>query len=289
MNGAERVIDELQQRPPDLFAQESVMRRVNGEALSLLGGGRAILLQLAHPLVAAGVADHSEFQADPLARLFGTLDMMHSIVFDDRRRAQRVLKRFRVMHARVRGRLPYDAGCFSAGTLYRGDDPQLKLWVYATLIDTSLITYQRFVTALSAEERRSFYVDARRLAGLLGIPDTMMPPTLVAFRKYVAAMLTGDRLTVTPTAYRLAWSVLDPSVGPMQYACARLLRFVTAGLLPERLRYAFGLTWGPRQQRLLGAFSSATRQLRPVAPAWLWRSPQLDGASVARLLLWPGR
>jgi uncharacterized protein (DUF2236 family) len=275
-----------------LFGPRSMMRRVNGEALGLLGGGRAILLQLAHPLVAAGVNDYSRFQADPLARLFGTLEMMHTIIFDEPPRVRRALKRFHAMHARIRGRLPRDAGRFPAGTFYSGDDPQLGLWVFATLVDTSLITYQQFVAPLSPDERASYYADTLRLARLLGIPDADLPPTLADFGNYMDTMLAGDSLAVTDTAKRLAWSVLDPdvpNVGRVQYACAWLLRFVTAGLLSERFRAAYGLPWGARQQRLLDAVGWTTRQLRPVAPAWLWRSPQLDGASVSRLLLWPSR
>lgn len=282
-------IDRLQKMEANvgLFPRTSVIRRVNREALCLLGGGRAILLQLAHPLVAAGVADYSGFQSDPLARLFRTLDLIHTLVFEDRQRAHGAAQRFRTMHARIQGCLAEDAGRFPAGTLYSAADPHLKLWVHATLVDTGLITYQRLVAPLSLDERNSYYADTLTLARLLGIPDDLLPPTLEDFRTYMATMLASDTLAVTSTARRLAWDVLDPSVGSVQSACAGLLRFVTAGLLPERFQAAYGLPWGAGQQTLLDGLSRTTRILRPVAPAWLWRSPQLDGASVLRTLLWP--
>lgn len=270
-----------------LFSRESVIRRIDREALSLLGGGRAILLQLAHPLVAAAVADYSRFQSDPLARLFRTLDLMHTLVSDNRQQVHAAAQRFCSMHASIQGHLPQDAGCFPAGTSYSAADPHLKLWVHATLVDTSLITYQRFVTSLSPAERNSYYADTLVLARLLGIPDEILPPTLEAFNTYMDTMLAGDSLAVTNTARRLAWGVLDPSVGFVQDACAWLLRFVTAGLLPERFRTAYGLQWRSGQQKLLDALSCTTRILRPIAPAWLWRSPQHDGVSVLRSLLWP--
>jgi uncharacterized protein (DUF2236 family) len=268
------------------FPPGSVIRQVGREALTLLGGGRAVLLQLAHPLVAAGVMQHSDFRSDPLSRLLRTLALMHTLVFGTRRHVRRALRRFQAAHARVRGRLPQAVGPFAAGTPYSAGDPELNLWVHATLVDTSLLTYERFVRPLSREERGRYYADTRLLAQRLDIPDQCLPPSLPEFRGYVADMLAGDRLAVDDRARRLAWDVLHPrNVGPVPSASASLLRFVTAGLLPPRLRRAFGLKWGPGRQALLDALSRTTRLLRPVAPVWAWVSPLLrDG--LARRLLW---
>src|SRR5688572_14503814 len=74
------------------FGPGSLLRKVAGESAGVLGGGRALLLQLAHPLVAAGVADHSNFRADPLARLERTLESMLSIVFGQRHEAEVTLR-----------------------------------------------------------------------------------------------------------------------------------------------------------------------------------------------------
>lgn len=269
------------------FHPQSIIRKIGREGVGLLGGGRAILLQLAHPLVAAGVADYSEFQKDPLARLRRTLDLMHLLIFGDRRQVKEVLQRFHAMHARIQGRLPHAAGQFPAGTFYTAADPHLKLWVHATFAGTSLMTYERFVEPLSLDERKRYYADTRVLAHLLDIPDSILPPTLNAFEDYMAAMLSSNTLAVTDTARHLAWNVLNPNVGIVQYTSARLLRFVTAGLLPERFRTAYGLRWSVWQQGLLDSFSRATRLLRPVAPAWLWKNPQLRGDSFLQLVLWP--
>ena len=271
------------------FPPGSMIRRVGQEALTLLGGGRAVLLQLAHPLVAAGVAEHSDFRSDPLSRLLRTLTLMHTLVFGTRRQVRRALDRFQAAHARVRGRLPQAVGPFPAGTPYMAGDPHLKLWVHATLVDTSLLTYERFVAPLTPEERSSYYADTRLLAQLLDIPDQSLPSSLPEFRRYVANMLAGDRLAVDNRARRLAWDVLHPrGVGLIPSASASLLRLVTAGLLPPRLRRAFGLKWGPSRQTLLDGLSRTTRLLRPVAPVWVWGSPLLhDG--LARYLLWGAR
>jgi uncharacterized protein (DUF2236 family) len=267
------------------FAPGSAIRLVSQEALGLLGGGRAVLLQLAHPLVAAGVLQHSDFQTDPLSRLLETLELMHTLIFGDRPTAQSALNRFYAIHASVQGRLPQEAGGYPAGSPYKASDPHLKLWVAATLIDTSLITYERFVAGLSPAERESFYQESIKLARLLKIPPRVMPPTLSAFREYMAAMLDGDALQVDELAKRLAQAVLHPrDVGMIPAASAGLLRFVTAGLLPVRYREAYGLSWGHRQQVILDGLSLMTRALRPWAPAWVWQSPMLGGG-LARFLL----
>ncbi len=265
------------------FAPESMIRRISGEALVLFGGGaRAILLQLAHPVVAAGVAEHSYFQSDPLARLHGTLDFIHTVVFGSRQEAEQMLRQFHRVHARIQGRMPETAGRFPAGSSYTAGDPEAKLWVQATLVDTALVTYQHFVAPLTLDERRRYYDDTLYLARRLGIPDSILPANLEEFRRYMAGMLTGDTLAVTDTTRRLARDVLDP---PNVGMASPPVRFVTAGLLPERFRAAYELTWGPKQQKLLEILCLTTRTARPWAPAWVWQSPHLEGR-LARLLLW---
>lgn len=266
-----------------LFPSQSMIRRVNGEALVLLGGGRSILLQLAHPLIAAGVAGYSDFQSDPLARLFRTLSFMNAMLYD-RDRRQGALQRFHHMHAHIRGRLPHAAGRYPVGTPYAGDDPNLKLWVHATFVETCLKSYEQFVRPLAPDECRRYYADSLKLAALLEVPHDVLPQTLEEFRTYMAAMRASDRLAVTPTARRLAEGVLYPDVGIVPAASAALLRLTTAGMLPEPLRAAYGLKWGRRQQLLLNSLSGTTRRLRPWAPRWVWQSPLLAG-SLPRMLL----
>jgi uncharacterized protein (DUF2236 family) len=267
------------------FPPGSMIRRVTREALGLLGGGRAILLQLAHPLVAAGVAKYSEFQKDTLARLFGTLKLMHTLVFGSRQQADQTLRKFHKMHAVVRGSLAFNAGSYLSGTPYQADDPELMMWVHATLVDTGMVAYERFVSPLRPYQRSQLYADTRILADLMCIPDRLLPQTLEDFRNYMADMLTGDALAVTEDSRRLAREVLHPKdVGILPGASARLLRFVTAGLLPPRFRRAYGFSWGTGRQLTLDVISSTTRILRPIAPAWVWQSPML-GAGLPRLML----
>lgn len=264
------------------------MRQVDREAVVLLGGGCSILLQLAHPFVAAGVDDHSNFQSEILDRLYRTLLFMQNLVFEDRRQAQQTIQQFHAMHERIRGRLPHAAGCFPAGTPYSGRDPQAKLWVHATFVDTSLKVYQRFVSPLTPREQQSYYSDSLVLAQLMEIPDEILPQTLEYFNDYMESMLASDTLVATSTARRLANAVLYPRVGFFPSISAGLLRFVTAGILPERFRREYGLKWDRRQQIALDSLSWYIRSLRPFVPTWIWQNPLLEG-KLTHFLLWGGQ
>lgn len=269
----------------EYFTPESMIRRIHREALTLLGGGRAILLQLAHPFVAAGVENHSQFQSEILARLHRTLQFMQHLVFADGHHTRDALRQFHAVHHQIRGHLSQKAGKFPTGTPYSGSDPQTKLWVHATSVDTSLRVYEQFVTALTREERRMYYADTCILARLMAIPDAILPSTLDEFDEYMQEMLCGETLEVTSTARRLARAVLYPQVGLLPGLSAALLRTVTVGILPERIRGEYGLIWNRKRRYFLRFLSMATRSVRPVAPAWVWKNP-LMGGKLAYFLLW---
>lgn len=272
-----------------LFQPESILRKVGRESVGLLGGGRALLLQLAHPLIAAAVAEHSQFRAAPLHRLEHTLDLMHAIVFGPGGQARAALRQFHASHAHVRGQLMHPAGSYAAGATYSARDPALNLWVLAALLDTQLLIYERFVAPLAPAEWLRFLDDSRLLAALLGIPPSMMPATPADFQAYMHTMLAGDTLCVTEPTRALAWAVLDPPVGFVPRACAGLVRFVTAGLLPERLREEYGLAWNVRRQARLEALSWTSRQIVPFVPAWLRQMPEPGGGGFVRWAIQTGK
>ena len=269
----------------NLFGAGSVLRRVSSEASGLLGGGRAILMQLAHPLVAAGVADHSNFSEDPMARLHRTLDLMMAVVLGNRQDVQAALRRFEIAHSSIRGHLQKNSGYFTVGTNYTADDPPLKLWVHATLVDTSIITYERFNRTLTSKERSLFYKDTRLLGQLMGIPTDLLPQRIEDFDHYVKAMLEGQTLAVTDITHRLARQVLKPNVGVVPRACMQLIRFTTTGLLPERLREAYGFEWSWAQQETLDGMSWVIRLLRPIMPSSICLMPQAGGGKLVHWVI----
>src|SRR5437660_9734764 len=158
---------------PGLYADDSITRRVNRENVLLLGGGRALLMQLAHPKVAAGVDEHSDFRSHPIRRLRRTIRMTMAIVFGDRETALAAARAVNQTHGRVRG------------NEYRALDPDLLRWVHATLVDSALVTYETFVKALSAQEREDFFQESKLLGEILGVPREHFSDTYREFTDYV--------------------------------------------------------------------------------------------------------
>jgi uncharacterized protein (DUF2236 family) len=247
--------------PPEegLFRARGVLRRVNAEPSLIFGGGRALLLEIAHPLVAAGVAEHSNFRGDPYGRLQRTLDAMRAIAYGDRRSALAAARSVERAHARVHGVLACDAGVYRAGTAYNGRDPDLVRWVWATLVDTALEAYACFVAPLSEEESEAYYADQCVIARLLGVPPELLPSDIGAFRRWFAECVEGDALCVTPVSQEIADAVLSPTGG---LADGGRIRLITAALLPERLRGAFGLRFGAPERAHFEKLRASVRALR---------------------------
>ena len=255
-----------------LFREGCWLRRVSAESVLLFGGGRALLLEVAHPLVAAGVAEHSKFRAEPFGRLQRTLEAMSAITFQDHPAALAAARSVETAHDRVRGRLDRAAGPFAAGTSYSGRDPELMRWVWATLVDTALVVYQRFVAPLDDAGLAAYYADQCVVARVLGIPAALVPPTWSEFHDYFEGVVASDVLTVTPTAREIGEVVLNPPGGAVG---GRRIRLITAGLLPARLRDVFGLTWDAESAARLEALTASVLALRAARPP-------LDGDREAR-------
>lgn len=236
-----------------------MIRRVDGEGVLLLGGGRALLMQLAHPSVAAGVADHSDFTDDPTARLRRTLEVTSSIVFGTREHAQREAAALRAVHDRV------------TGPGYQANDPELLLWVHATLVDTALRVHDRFLRRLTADERERYYAESSEVAEILGVPRSIQPPDLASFRAYVREMVGS--LEVSDPARRVAREVLHPRLPLVAEPLVGVARQVTVGLLPGPLRRQYGLSWDPARGAALAVAARSSRILLPRVPRRIRRAP----------------
>jgi uncharacterized protein (DUF2236 family) len=248
-----------------LFPPDAVIRRVDGEGLLLAGAGRALLMQLAHPSVAQGVADHSDFERDLVRRLQGTLRASYRLVFGTRAEAEETVGALRAVHHRV------------TGPSYTANDPDLLLWVHATLVDTALLVYTTLVAPLGDGEVEEFYEQSAVVAELLGCPRSRQPRTIAEFHGYVRDM--ACTIEVTPTARRLARSLFHPRLRvagsvPVSWIAApalALVRFITVGTLPEPIRTGYGFTWDGRRSAALWLASQMTRRTVGLVPASIRR------------------
>ena len=259
-----------------LAGPSSLAWRINGEMVGLLGWGRAILLQVAHPLVAAGVAEHSHFSSarlDRVQRLQRTLNAMLTLTFGSRDEAVAVARHIDGIHGRVRGALHEPAGPLPAGAPYFARNPELLRWVHATYVDSALRVYQLYLGPLSTAQQDSYLRETTAIAPLLHIPDDYLPATTTALAAYMKRMLASDEIVVTDTARTLARALLAPVAPPLLRPLEWLLQLPIAGLLPPRIRAAYGLAWSPRHARALALSTAASRRVLPRLPAALRRWP----------------
>ena len=147
------------------------------------------------------------------------------------------------IHAAVRGQLP-------GGAAYSAADPEALLWVHATLVDTALRIYSRFVGPLSSDEERRYLLEAAEVAERLGVLPADLPTEVPELRDWMAGMVESGRVRVTPAARRIARTVLYPNglVPRLAWDAAHLISLAT---LPDPLRRQYGIRWsgGPRARR----------------------------------------
>jgi uncharacterized protein (DUF2236 family) len=258
-------------QPFGLYTPDDILWQVNREVLLILSGARAVLLEVAHPLIAAGVANHSDYRRRPLKRLFRTVRAMQLLSFGTLEDARQAAKRVHLAHRPVKGTLAQDVGPLPEGTGYDARDPELGLWVFATVIDSILVGYDLLIRPLSADEKAAYYEDSKRMAHLLGVPPKTMPNAYTDFQAYMDRMLHSEVLAVGDLGRDVANGLFaHPLVGPL----ARVGSFCGIGLLPEHLRAAFGFRWGDRQTRWLERIGRFSRWLRPKLPDLLVIHPE---------------
>jgi uncharacterized protein (DUF2236 family) len=260
----------------------------------LLGAGpRALLLQIAHPLVAAGVAEHSDFRSDPWARLSGTLRSYLRIVYGTADAARGEIRRLNDLHRGIRGNVIEARARERHGRRYSALDPDLSLWVHATLVDSTIAAYADWIEPLSRDDRARYYAETLPVGLAFGIPASKLPPDLDAFETYLDDMLAPEGpIQVGDLARELAEGILHPPLGPAVAAAGwpfdRLAGVMDAlparaytwlfwpsiGLLPERVREGYGLSWGLRE-KIVATWLVATWQAwRPMLPASFRQMPQ---------------
>ena len=242
-----------------------MMWRISRESVMLLGGRATVLLQLAHPLVAAGVAKHSDYRSDPYGRLRRTLDTMWTIVFESADDAHEAAEKVGRMHSQVRGTA-------RDGRSYSALDPHLQLWVHSTLVYASIKVYERFIATLTEDELDRYYEETKIVGRLFGIPDEVIPATYRDLRKWMRELIDSDEVQVTDLARELA----EPIVRPLQMIPKEMNRrsaLVTPALLPRPIREGYGLHLSATRAALFALGTGTSRLVLPRLPVALRTHP----------------
>ena len=251
-----------------------VSRRINAERLLVLAWVRAILLQLAHPLIAAGIADHSTFRGSTLAafaRFRHTVNAMIALTFGRDSERDAAVHAIRAIHRRVHGTLAQSCGPFSAGTPYSAEDAALLVWVHATLIESMVLVYEELVGCLSAAERDTYCGDAADLAVALGASNRDVPRTWNEVRAYMDDRFASGEIVVGQQALTLTASLLSP-FRPRRLVTPAI-SMLAAGLLPSHVRRQYGFPWNRQRARRFRRTMVLLRLMRRVLPSFLtqWR------------------
>ncbi|HEX5071277.1 MAG TPA: oxygenase MpaB family protein [Vicinamibacterales bacterium] len=249
-------------------------RRINAERLVLLGWSRAILLQMAHPLIAAGVVDHSHFRSgarEAALRLRGTIRAMLALAFGDPVAYAKSIAGIRSIHTRVHGRLRQPAGVFPAGTLYSAEDPALVLWVHATFLESAVLVYERLIAPVTDADRDRYCDEGAGVAIALGARTHDVPRDWRSLQAYLAAEYASGRIAVGEDAHLIANAVMFPPMSPVTGVPAWINRVITVGLLPEPIRDQYRYRWDARRARQFERTVRSLHAMRVVLPralAW---------------------
>jgi uncharacterized protein (DUF2236 family) len=225
-----------------IFGADSVSWRINRESALFLGAGRAALLQLAHPWVAAALDQHSSLLAKPIARFHNTFRVVFTMIFGTAEQAFASARSLYQMHTKITGEIPEAVAGYEERTRYEAlQVPALK-WVYATLIESAMMAYECVLPALSDEERARYYGESKVLAGLFGLPPSAMPENWGEFENYVAEMFASQALGVSERARYMAQQIMTGAGSWVHIP--HWYRSLTAEMLPARFREEFRMRCG---------------------------------------------
>jgi uncharacterized protein (DUF2236 family) len=212
------------------------------EAVLIAGGGRAILLQIADPAVGHGVADHSDFASRPLDRLHATLTFVYAVACGTPEDVEIVRRRVDRAHGPVHG-----AGGASSPA-YNAFDPELQLWVAATLYDSAMAVHELVFGPPADSDADTIYAQYAGLGTALQMPAALWPRDRAAFNRYWQERIS--ELTTDAATRAVVHQLLYPRTGPALLRAAMPLgRLVTVGLLPARVRQLYGLSWNRTLQK----------------------------------------
>ncbi len=285
------------------FGPDSLTWRINRESAIFLGAGRAALLQLAHPWVAASLLHHSNLMNDAIGRFHSTFRVIYTMLFGTRAQAAAASEQVYRLHTGIRGELSSAVGARPCGEHYQANEVNALCWVFATLVESAILAYEFVLPPLTTLEREQYYAESKRTAALFGIPSDALPADWPAFTRYAADMMESPLLGVDDNARRLGRSVMS-GVGtwirpPRWYSA------LTASWMPPRLREAFELPFGaeeekavrraarrlpvlypriPRAIRFVGPYHEAEARLRGRTPGPLTRRSNLFWMGQPRLL-----
>lgn len=239
----EKLLKNLAFRYKDLskgyFGPESMTWLIYREPTIILGSMRALLLQIAHPYIAKGVAMYSNFEKDTIGRAHRTFLSMVRIWFGDISTANNSARRLHNIHSMIRGQMVWETEDETIVNPFCANDPDLLYWVLATLIDTSLVLFEKTVRKLTSKEREQFYEESKITAQLMGIPLSEYPENLYQFYIRYNKVLNDNTLQLLNEGTKIKTALFKTP-----YPIRRINEILAEGFFPEPVKKIFGFKPG---------------------------------------------
>jgi uncharacterized protein (DUF2236 family) len=264
---------------PGLFGPGSVTWRVMREPLLILGAGRALLMQAAHPLIAQGAIDHSTYATDPFGRLTRTVAWVTLVTFGSNDEARRSCRQVNRLHQHVLGQLPpgHATERVTARRRYTATDPDLLLWVHATFVDTMITAHDALIGGLTQDERNRFVREWHAVARLMGVPRRLLWPDHASMRAYIDGAISQGPVAPGAGSRLVARTVLHPPLPTRTLSALwEAVAFVTVGLLPAPVRRRYDVVWTPAHSAAHHALRLWLRSTKAALPRRLRISPVHD-------------
>ena len=165
---------------PGLIGPHSMSWEIHGDLASLLlAGSGAILMELLHPSVMAGVFTQSSYRTEPRRRTQSTLGYVLRTTFGNTAAATALIERVKHIHSHIHGVRP-------DGVKYRALDPELIGWVHTCIPWAVMTAYDRYARPLSVDEKDR-YLREQALIGRMGGAD-WVPESVRELEDYVLRM-----------------------------------------------------------------------------------------------------
>jgi uncharacterized protein (DUF2236 family) len=240
------------------FTPRSAFWEMNREQLLLLGGGRVLLMQIAHPMIAEAVYNHSYVFKKPILRLHRTLSLTFAIVYATKPEADAAVAEIERAHRPAVGKLADAIGKHEAGAAYNPRNPRQALWVWATLVEGAIATYERLIAPVDAKVKEDFYAEGTTFAHLMGIRESYVPTSYAALTAYMDEAVESQEVHVSEKARAIAPFITAQSIPVVNMLTYPLSRF-TVGLLPAEIREQYGYNFRRWESRLLNGFCATSR------------------------------
>jgi uncharacterized protein (DUF2236 family) len=256
------------------FGPESITWKMYREPYILLGSSRALLLQIAHPAIADGVKNYSNFQKKMAGRAHRTFTSMIRIWFGDKNTAINSAKRLYNIHSMIRGTAVWEIEDETIYKPYCAADPDLLFWVLATMIDTTLVVIEKINGTIPSEEKNQFFEESKITAQLMGIPLEDYPKNLESFYQHYYSIIDDKTLCVGKAGIEISKAIFN-----LPYPIRKFLQLIAGGFLPLKISHQFGLSMNKFSTLIFNLVVFISKLNYKLMPAFLRYAPAFHQAN----------